>query len=270
MTGVELPVSTVVVCEANRTRADLYGLWLDAYEPRRALTSAQFAEAFDAGVAVLVLDDSFGDGSAEAVVERVRSEAAHCRVIGIREASDADDPSAYDRDLTRPVFEADLTDCVETLLYRANYHLLLDKYYRTTVLISAYEWRTGDEGSPAADSPDAERYDRLRDRAERLQGYLNDIRPAMTDEDVRAVAEGIAVADAEPADAEPADAAGGKSGESKYRPDECARCGTDWRGSNGSEAPATKLGAYVWRCGSCGHVDMRADPNHRHVSSFRR
>ena len=247
-------------------RADLYGLWLDAYEPRRALTTAQFEEAFDAGVAVLVLDDSFGDGSAEAVVERVRAEAAHCRVLGIREASDAESPSAYDRDLERPVFEADLTDCVERLLYRANYHLLLDKYYRTTVLISAYEWRA-DDGEPLdeGDSLDVERYERLRDRAERLQGYLNAIRPEMSDEDVRAVAEGIAVAGPEPDDA-----ASGKSAESKYRPDECARCGRDWQTSADGDAPATKLGAYVWRCGSCGHVDMRADPNHRHVSSFRR
>ena len=262
MTPVELPASTVVVCEANKTRADLYGLWLDDYEPRRALTTAQFAEAFDAGVSVLVLDDSFGGGRAEAVVERARSEAAHCRVLGIRERSDAADPSTFDRDLERPVFEADLTDCVETLLYRANYHLLLDKYYRTTVLISAYEWRGGDAASEGGDSTEDERYARLRDRAERLQGYLTDIRPRMTDEDVRAVAEGIAVGDD--------DAPERPAVESKYRPDECARCGCDWREPTDGDSPATKLGAYVWRCGDCGHVDMRADPNHRRVSSFRR
>ena len=261
MSPVDLPAPTVVVCETNRTRADLYGLWLDDYEPRKALTTAQFDEAFDAGVAVLVLDVAFGGDGVGAVLERVRSEAPHCRVLGIRERSSEATPPSCDRGLERPVFEADLADAVEALLYRANYHLLLDKYYRTTVLISAYEWRAGD-GESVEDSAERERYASLRDRAERLQGYLNDIRPAMSSADVRAVAEGFSVPDG--------DAPAGTAVESKYRPDECARCGRDWRETTDGGAPATKLGAYVWRCDGCGHVDMRADPNHRHVSSFRR
>jgi Zn ribbon nucleic-acid-binding protein len=85
----------------------------------------------------------------------------------------------------------------------------------------------------------------------------------MSDADVRAVAAKIAVADVVAVDTE-------RSIESKYRPDECARCGQDWSETIGGRESAAKLGAYVWRCVNCGHVDMRADPNHRHVSSFRR
>ena len=254
---MELPASAVVVCETNRTRADLYGLWLDDREVRRALTSAQFVEAFDAGIAVLVLNDSFGDEGPEPILERVASEASHCRVLGIRDRSDAEPESGYDRELERPVFEENLADSVDVLFHRANYHLLLDQYYRTTVQVSAYEWRGDDE------STDDERYERLRDRAERLQDYLNGLRPRMSDEDVRAVAGEIALGDAVDVDAE-------KSVESKYRPDECARCGQDWSEPIDGGESAAKLGAYVWRCVNCGHVDMRADPNHRHVSSFRR
>ncbi|MEZ3164261.1 response regulator receiver protein [Halorubrum miltondacostae] len=250
---MELPLSAVVVCEANRTRADLYGLWLEGYDDRRALTAAQFAEAFDAGVAVLVLDDSFGDGARDPILDRVASEAAHCRVLGIRDRSSGDPVAGYDRELERPVFEADLASCVETLSCRANYHLLLDRYYRTTALISTYEWRASD------DPADEERYERLVDRAERLQEYLNGLRPRMSDADVRAVAESIAVSDVADVDAE-------QSTESKYRPDECAQCGQDWSESVDGGDAAAKLGAYVWRCANCGHVDMRADPNHRHVS----
>lgn len=257
MVRVKLPASAVVVCEANKMRADLYGLWLDEYGPRRALTSAQFVEAFDAGVAVVVLDHSFGDGAAATILERVGSDAPHCRVLGIRERSDADPESPYDRQLERPVFEADLTERVETLFYRANYHLLLDQYYRTTVLVSTYEWRAGSD--PESD----ERYERLRDRAERLQRFLNGLRPRMDDGDVRAVAEAIAVADTTTVDAE-------ASVESKYRPDECTECGQDWSEPVEGGEPAAKLGAYVWRCANCGHVDMRADPNHRHVTPSRR
>lgn len=257
MIPVELPASAVVVCEANRTRADLYGLWLDGREVRLALTRTQFVEAFDAGTAVLVLDDSFGDERGEPVLERAESEASHCRVLGIRGRSNADRDSAYDRELERPVFEAELSDSVETLFHRANYHLLLDRYYRTTVLISTYEWR-GDE-----DPTDDERYERLRDRAERLQDYLNGLRPLLSDEDVRAVAGDIAPGDAASGDAE-------ESIESKYRPDECGRCGQDWSETIDGGESAAKLGAYVWRCVNCGHVDMHADPSHRHISSFRR
>ncbi|PHQ39082.1 response regulator receiver protein [Halorubrum persicum] len=257
MIPVELPASEVVICETNKTRADLYGLWLDDYDPRRALTTAQFAEAFDAGVAVVVLDGAFGDGEAEAVLDTVRSGASHCRVLGIRERSNTGPAPAYDRNIERPVFETELAECVETLFHRANYHLLLDQYYRTTVLVSAYEWQGSSDGR------DNERYERLRDRAARLEGYLNGLRPRMSDEDVRAVADGITVTGVDDTD-------DGPSIESKYRPDECARCGRDWTGGADGEAPTVKLAAYVWRCDDCGHVDMRADPNHRHVTSFRR
>ncbi|WP_152422931.1 response regulator receiver protein [Halorubrum kocurii] len=255
---MELPASGVVVCESNRTRADLYELWLDDREVRRALTRSQFVEAFDAGIAVVVVEHSFGDGGAEPVLERVGAEAPHCRVAGIRDRSTATPEPRYDREIERPVFEAELADSVESLFNRANYHLLLDLYYRTTVVISAYEWRA--DGDPSDD----ERYGRLRDRADRIQDYLNELRPRMSDEDVRAVARGITIADV-------ADAADGEASiESKYRPDACSRCGQDWSEPIDGGDSAARLAAYVWRCVNCGHVDMRADPNHRHVSSFRR
>lgn len=256
MIPAELPVSTVIVCEANKTRADLFGLWLDDYDAKRALTTAQFVEAVDAGIAVLVLDDSFGDGDAASVREQARSEASHCRVLGIRRQPDAGPESPYDSELERPVFETDLTTCVETLSYQANYHLLLDMYYRTTALLSTYEWQ-GDD-----DPDDKERHKRLIDRAERLQELLNGLRPRMSDADVRAVAESFTSPDAGEDDTD-------SSPESKYRPDSCAQCGQDWTESVDGGDAAAKIGAYVWRCINCGHVDMRADPNYRHVSSFR-
>lgn len=257
MIPVELPAPAVVVCESNRTRADLYGLWLDDREVRRALTRSQFAEAFDTGVAVVAVEHSFGDEGADPVLERVGSDAPHCRVIGVRERSTATPELRYDREIERPVFEAELAEAVESLFDRANYHLLLDLYYRTTVVISTYEWRA--DGDPSDD----ERYGRLRDRADRIQGYLNGLRPRMSDEDVRAVARGITIADAAAVDAD-------ATIESKYRPDGCSRCGQDWSEPIDGGDSAARLAAYVWRCVNCGHVDMRADPNHRHVSSFRR
>jgi len=83
----------------------------------------------------------------------------------------------------------------------------------------------------------------------------------MDDNDVHAVAEAIALTHVSDVDTE-------ISIESKYRPDECARCGHDWSEPANGEDPAEKLGAYVWRCGNCGHVDMRGNLNHQSVSHF--
>ncbi|MFC7186604.1 response regulator receiver protein [Halorubrum yunnanense] len=253
---MEFPASAVVVCESNRTRADLYELWLDDREVRQTLTRSQFADAFDAGVAVLVLDLSFGEGGAEPVSERVESTAPHCRVLGIRGRSRAEPDPSCDRELERPVFEPDLAECVETLFHRANYHLLLDLYYRTTVAIATREWRT--DGDPEND----ERYGRLRDRAERLQDPLNRLRERMTDEDVHAVLRGFTVEDVPDGESD-------ASIEAKYRPDECSRCGLDWNEPIDGRDPVAQLGAYVWRCVNCGHVDMRADPSHQSITSYK-
>ncbi|WP_241990574.1 hypothetical protein [Halorubrum sp. CGM5_25_10-8B] len=85
----------------------------------------------------------------------------------------------------------------------------------------------------------------------------------MSGEDVRAGAEGIAVGDGDGVAEE-------ESVESKYRPDECARRGSDWTERVDGERAAVKTGAYVWRCERCGHVDMRAGANHRRVTSSNR
>lgn len=254
---MELPASTVVVCEENKTRADLYGLWLDRYETRQALTKKQAADAFDGGVAVLVIDHTFGDGEIESVIDRCKSQAPQCRVLGIRERSNAFPESGYDDEIARPVFEDDLTDCVTTLLCRANYQVLLELYYRTTVTMSSYEWQTED------DSVEDERYQNLRQRAGRLQHALSELRDRMSDEDVRAVVRDITVDDIAGVESK-------ETFENKYRPDSCSRCGQDWSESIDGDASATQLGAYVWRCVNCGHVQMHTDPSHQHVGSYRK
>lgn len=256
-----LPASAVIVCESNRTRADLYALWLDDHEVRRALTRSQAVDAFDDAIAVVVFDHSFGDDEAESFLERVTSQAPHARVLGIRERSNPAPRSEYDRELERPVFEADLADSVETLFRRGNYHLLLRQYYRTTVAISTREWQDGDDGDGEGGDGDDERYDRLRDRAERLQAHLNQLQSRLSSEDIRAVTSEIAAVDAADTDG---------STERKYRPDECAQCGQDWSEPVDGGDPVSQLGAYVWRCANCGQVDMRADPNYRRANSYRR
>lgn len=252
---IDLPTSNVVVCEQNRTRADLYALWLDEYDVQTALTKREVEEVVDETIAVVVLDQSFGDGAAEEALEYFRSYAPQCRVVSTRERSSAFPRLGLDHNLVRPVFEADLVDIVETLVYRANYQLLLEHYYRTTVALSSYEWQ-GDE-----EATGAERYDRLRSRANYIQSLLSKLRPEMSDDDVRAVVSDITVEDIPGLE-------GTESVDSKYRPDGCSRCGSDWSGSD--DQSVTQLGAYVWRCTDCGHVQMHTSASHRHIGSYRR
>jgi hypothetical protein len=251
-----LPASTVVICEDNKTRSDLYTLWLETYEVEQALTEKQAVAAFDGNAAVLIIGHSFSDGGTDTVIEQCESQAPRCRVLGIREQSGALPVARYDTEMSRPVFEADLTECVKGLVCRANYQLLLEHYYRTTVAMSSFEWQ-------AADEPvDDDRYNRLRQRAKRLQNGLSQLRTRMADEDVRAVVRDITVDEITGVDSK-------ESFENKYRPNGCSRCGQDWSEPTNGDASATQLGAYVWRCVNCGHVQMHTDPSHRHIGSYR-
>jgi hypothetical protein len=251
-----LPASTVVICEENKTRSDLYTLWLDTYEVQQALTEKQAVEAFGGDTAVLVIGHSFSDGGTDTVIEQCESQAPRCRILGIREQSGALPVSSYDAEMSRPVFEADLTECVRGLACRANYQLLIEHYYRTTVAMSSFEWQADDE--PVED----DRYNRLRQRAKRLQNGLSELRTRMDDEDVRAVVRDITVDEITGVDSK-------ESFDNKYRPDSCSRCGQDWSEPTDGDASATQLGAYVWRCVNCGHVQMHTDPSHRHIGSYR-
>jgi hypothetical protein len=253
---MELPASTVVICEENKTRSDLYSLWLDTYEVRQALTEKQAVEAFGGDTAVLVIGHSFGDAGTDVVIEQCESQAPRCRILGIRDRSEALPVSKYDTEMSRPVFEADLTECVKVLVCRANYQLLLEHYYRTTVAMSSFEWQSDDE------PVDDDRYNRLRRRAKRLQNGLSKLRTRLSDEDVRAVVRDITVDEITGVESK-------ETFNTKYRPESCSQCGQDWSEPTDGDASVTQLGAYVWRCVNCGHVQMHTDPSHRHIGSYR-
>lgn len=58
---------------------------------------------------------------------------------------------------------------------------------------------------------------------------------------------------------------------SKYHPDRCHSCGRDWTVTASDERARgfKRLGAFVWRCVDCGHIQMQADPSHQRVGSYR-
>ena len=249
----------VVICEANRTRAELYALWLDPTDVEVALTAREAADSFDEGTAVVVLDQGFAGEQTRQLLSLLRSESPLCRVIETRERSAPFPELGLDHHLVKPVFEAELTDLVGTLVLRANYHLLLRLYYQTTApLLSLQHLADPSE-------TERERQDRLEQRADRLKGMIRAYQAEMTEADVAAVKDAVDYTPVRKVQKSDADLG------SKYRPDKCSRCREPWEGaSDGGGTKVTKLGAYVWRCGNCGHVQMRADPSHQDVGKYRR
>lgn len=251
---MDFPADTIAVFEENRTRADLYAMWLDDYDVRVAAKRSRADDILDDEVVVAVLSQGFADGDASQLLEAVRSRAPLCRVLATRERSAAFSDLPVDRYLVKPVFEDELVEGVETLLKRSNYHLALALYYQTTIDLSSFEVVSRESSASEG------KYEDLRQRATHLQALIADLISEMSEEDVRTVKR-AATFDTDLAEVESAEKL-----DSKYRPEKCSNCGRSWNSASGPDADVSQLGAYVWRCTGCGHVQMGTDPSHRDVA----
>lgn len=249
---MEFPADNVVVFEENRTRGSLYSLWLDEYDVDVAATKREADEVLDGDVVVAVLNQEFADGAAEKLLKIVRSRAPVCRVVATRERSSPFPSLGVDHQLVKPVFEEELIELVEQLLCRANYHLALSEYYQTNLDLSSFEVH---DGEPVGDE---EEYNHLKQRSSKLRGLVAGLAEEMSEENIRAVRREILLERS----VETTEST--EKLDSKYRPQSCSNCNLRWDDEEGPSA--TQLGAYVWRCGGCGHVQMAADPSYQHVN----
>ena len=249
---MEFPADNVVVFEENRTRGSLYALWLDDYDVDVAATKREADAALDGTVVVAVLNQEFADGAARKLLEIIRARAPVCRVVETCERSAPFPALGVDHRLVKPVFESELVELVERLLCRSNYHLALSRYYQTNLDLSSFEIH---DGEPATEEDE---YDQLKQRSSKLQRLIARLAKQMSKEDIRAVKREILLERT----IETTEST--EKLDSKYRPRSCTNCNVQW--DDPGEPSATQLGAYVWRCGGCGHVQMAADPSHQHVN----
>lgn len=244
----------VVIFENNATRADLYEHWLPGYDVRTALTRRAAVEAFDATVAVAILDEGFGDGAAETVIRMVRSRNPDCRVLTTAEDREQVFPSLDVKNhLSKPIFEDELSERVDRLARRAIYASTIKRYYSLTVELTSVE--IGEEQDETA----RERRERLAARIESLKARLAAVTESMDADDFHSAMEDLA------GDEVPGDAADKQ--DSKYVPKKCSKCSQSWTGE-GSADPV-RLGSFVWRCTGCGHVQMHGDPKEGKVAQIR-
>lgn len=256
---MDLLTTKVVIAEENQTRADLYSLWLDDCDVRVALTESQATEELDRSVGVAIINEDFGGGAAGSLLGDIRERDSVCNVIATRDRSAAFSALDVEHQFVKPVFEAELVDTVERLLYRANYQLALRLYYPITV-----------ELSPAAVNADEREVDpdqqaHLEEQADRLKRLIAGLAQNLTEEDMVAIRRSVTI---------DTDIEATKSEEkisSKYCPPECSGCGIGWdQSSRGTDRSVSQLGAHVWRCTECGHVQMSTDPSHQDVGTYRR
>lgn len=246
-------ISTILICEENKTRAELYEMWLDSYDVQIAVTEQQANEKITAETAVAIINDEFCNGAASTIIETIRSKAVVCRVIAMRERNTDCQHLTVDHELVKPIFQNELSEQVDTLMRRSNYHFAIKLYYRTTTQLTTLEQNA--EGQ----TPDTERYERLKHQAERLKPIIVRRRDQLSQDDIIAIQQVVS------SNAAVDDTDSTEKLDNKRRPESCSHCEERWTRSADGTLGVTRIGAYVWLCDNCGHVQRGADPSHQNV-----
>lgn len=259
------PDGCVLIIEENATRADLYDLWLAEFTVRIAVTKKQAVERFDDDVRLVVLQQEFADGAAEKLLSIFRAADSPCEVVTTTDNRSQVFPKLdVEHHLVKPIFREELVEKVERLVRQLNYTTALKEYYSITARLTTLE---------VGDHTDASRkkiYGKLKRRGVELRDRLHEYRAQMDEEDVSAVI-GTVPTHLEPdvpTEDPPSVNREESATHSKYCPSKCSHCGQQWSqsGNDGPERKYTRLAAYVWRCRSCGHVQMHGDPSYQRVS----
>lgn len=251
---MNLPTPRVIIFEDNATRADLYAHWLARFEVETVLTTRQAREAIDGTATVAILDEDFGEGTAEDVLEYLRARNPSCQVLTTARTRGKVVPSlGVDTHMAKPIFEMDLRETVDRLARRGLYSRSLSEYFRLTMELTSAEVGEEEVGDEVDVGELQSRVSELKERLEVLAG-------AMDGNDVKAVLRELtARADPAPKDADKRD--------SKYVPPKCPRCGVRWEDDEDASGPI-RLGSFVWRCGDCGHVQMHGDRKQGDIAAF--
>lgn len=248
---MDVSEAVVGIFENNKTRAELYALWLDAYDVRVASSKQTAQKHVGDELAVAVVNEKFADGAAETLVEILRSESQLCRVLAIKPRSGVFPEFDSESSLKKPVFEEELQEQVERLLYRRNLHRTLRLYYQKRVQLIASEKKSSSESREIQE---------LRETAVALQSTVEQYRERLSDDDVAAVMSTLSLGDDQ---SEPEE-----ENDSKYLPDRCPSCKREWRDSE-DRAPVKRIAAYTWRCKECGNVIMNQDPSRQQTRIYR-
>ena len=115
---------TVLVVDDEQELADLYANWLeDCFTVHTAYNGSDAIESIDQNVDVVLLDRRMPDMSGDDVLTEIRNRSLPCRVAMVTAAEPDIDviEMGFDDYITKPVFEGQLREIVESLLSRRRY-----------------------------------------------------------------------------------------------------------------------------------------------------
>jgi len=259
--GVSPP--TVLVADGPN-RAARYRAWLENPFPVRVANSVSAArESADRAVGVAVLGSGVSEDTKQELLEVVSVRSPFSRSLVIQRGDDPPmlDETGYDACLFQPVERAELRDAVERLARIATYERAVSAFFEYTTYAANLE--VGREESELAED---DTYQDIQRRIERTRTTLDRIRASLDEADRRVLMESIEV---DPTASQFADDADDSvETDNKRHPQKCSDCGLAWGVEHGGQLGTgyDQLGAFVWKCKSCGTVQQMADPSHRRLA----
>lgn len=169
--GLESP--TVLIVEDDADLAELYAEWIDrAYSVLVAHDGAQALEMLDEEIDIVLLDRRMPGLSGKEALAEIRERNIDCFVAMVSAVAPDFDvlEMGFDHYLSKPVSKDDLSETVDVLLKRANYHGLVQRYYSLAARCAALESEKSGSDLDASD------------KYAELQAELADLRDRVNDE----------------------------------------------------------------------------------------
>ena len=175
MPGEDTP--TVLIADDDAAIVDGQAARLtDEYRVRRAYGGQEALTQVGEEVDVALLERRMPDLSGDEVLDRIRTRGLDCRVAMLTGVEPSFDIASmgFDDYLRKPVAEAALLDCVETMLTRRSYDTTLQEFYSVARRIALLETEV-DAATLATDAAYAELLDRRETLRDRLDETLDDL-----------------------------------------------------------------------------------------------
>lgn len=254
--NLDLPEVLIV---DDEFRADLYELWLDdVFSLRKARSREQAIATIDESVGVVLLRHEIRDDVKAAIESRVRSVSPLCRIaITTSKRTEILSPTIdAEACIAEPITKEKIRETTMRLMKRALYHGAIREYFRMAFQVTNIQIQDGEEVHEKDEQ-------QLHDDFSELSELVSEIGSLLDAKDRNAVLGSLRPEVAFPTEEEEAAA-----DTNKYRPDKCSDCGLTWGVHHGGvlDEGFNYLGAFTWKCRSCGAVQSLPSPTDRRVA----
>lgn len=176
---------TVLVVEDAVDLAELYAEWIDGlYNVRVAHNGVRALELLDDQVDIVLLDRRMPNLSGDEALGEIRKRELDCQVAMVTAVAPDFDvlEMEFDYYLTKPVSKDDLSETIDDLLSRANYHDRVQRYYSLAARSAALEAEKTE-----ATLKESIEYAELQAELTELRDQLNEEMTDMTPRDLNAL-----------------------------------------------------------------------------------